>query len=112
MTINYSEKIEKINNERILMLNIIKENINKNNISLSNNLNNIISTLNEDEKNTKKYKSILKAKQLIFELTEQIIIATSIEEITNLRKKINYYINKIKKELASREINEEVFDKM
>lgn len=107
---NYSEKINKINKDRILMLNIIKEKISNNNSNLSNEVNNFISLLNVDERNTKEYKAIVKAKKLIFDLTDEIINANSIEEIITLRKKINYYINKIKKEMINRNIDKKTFD--
>ena len=68
MKTNYNDKIKKINDDRILMLNKVKESIIINNNSLGNNLDNIISMINKDEINSKKYKSILKAKQLIFQL--------------------------------------------
>lgn len=112
MKMNYIEKIKKIDDDRVLMLNSVKENIIKKNTLLSSNLNDIILLLNNDEVNTKKYKNIIKAKQFIFELTEQIANATNIEDIVNLRKKVNYYINKIKKELAGRNISSESFEKM
>lgn len=108
----YSEKIDKINNDRILMLNMIKERISKNNFCVAGNLDTAILVFNADGQNTKEYKSILKAKQLIFELTNEISITTNADEVVALRKKINYYINKIKKEIARRNVNQDSFKQM
>lgn len=112
MNMNYNEKIKKIKEDRILLLNKIKENIEKNNFELSQkiNIDTLSSAIEFDEKNSKEYSSILKAKQLIFELTQQIATTNNVEEIINLRKKINYYINKIKKELNKRENNQQILE--
>lgn len=107
MITNYNEKIEKIKNDRVLMLTSIKDKVANNSQALIANLDTVIEKLDNDEINTKKYKAIIKAKQLILELIEQIISANSIEEIVKLRKMVNYYINKIKKELEERQIDEE-----
>ena len=112
MKINYDEKIQKINDDRKTMLNSVKDNILNNNTTLINNLDNIIEMINIDEVNTKKYTAIVRMKSLIFDLTEKIVNANSIEEITTLRKKINYYINKIKKELVERNIDQDDMDKI
>lgn len=111
MSVNYDEKINKINNDRKLMLNLIKENLNKSKNNLLDNINIVFDTLDFNDQNIKEYKAIINAKKLIFELVEAISKANSIEEITNLRKKINYYINKIKKELIKRNVNQELFHK-
>lgn len=112
MRISYKEKIDKINADRILMLNMVKENISKDNTTLSEGLEITTAALDLDEQNTKEYTAIVTAKQLIFELTQEIANATDVEEIISLRKKVNYYINKIKKELMKRNISQEQFDKI
>lgn len=112
MRLDISEKIEKINNERILMLNMVKNRIAEDNMFLSLSLDKVVSILNLDEQNIKEYTSINKAKLLIFELTEQIAMTTTLEDVIKLRKKINYYINKIKKELVRRNVSTEILDEM
>ena len=107
---NYKEKIAKVNSERVIMLNKAKENISQKNVTLSDNLENTINTLEFDEKNVKKYKSIIKAKEMIASLTEEILNAKSVEDIVKLRSKINYYINKIKKELQKRNVSQTLYD--
>lgn len=112
MEINYSSKIKKINDERIIMLKMTKDSLSDNNKTLVDSLNNICSTLYFDDLNSKEYKSISKAKELIYQLTEEISSAKSIDDIVNLRNKINYYINKIKKELLKRNISQKEYNEM
>ena len=96
------EKIDKINNDRLVLLTSVKENLKYNNTKVIENIDEIINNLYKDDVLTKEYKTIIKAKQLIEDLTKQILESNSVEEIVNIRKKINYYINKIKKELKER----------
>lgn len=110
MRMTMSEKIEKINNDRVLMLDMVKKYIAENNDILSEKVDATIRTLDFDDKNVKEYKNIIKAKQLIFKLTEEITKATTMEEVIKLRKKINYYINKIKKEMLIRNVSPEVLE--
>lgn len=112
MRINYSQKIEKIYTERISMLTLVKEKISNNNNILSDELNDVYSVLKADEQNSKEYKAIIKSKEIIFQLTEDIAKANDIETIVKLRKKVNYYVNKIKKEILKRNINQDVYKKM
>ena len=100
------EKINKINNDRLLVLNKIKENINNNSSNINESINLALDIIKYDENNIKKYKAVLSAQSLINDLTNQIINASTVEEIENIRKKINYYINMIKREFAKRGINE------
>lgn len=109
---SYDEKLEKIKNDRILMLNKVKEKIEKDNTILSDELEQINAKLLIDDKNSKEYQSIVSAKELIFKLTEEISKATTVEEVTALRKKVNYYINKIKQEVTKRNIDETSFTQM
>ncbi len=102
-----SAKIEKVKNEHQELLDIAKSQITENNEAFTNNADEVMAMLNYDEQNIKKYEAIKQAQDLITSLTEQILHAQSVEEITTLRKKINYYINKIKAELKSRNVSEE-----
>ena len=89
------KKIEKINSDRVIILNNIKEKL----------LN--AHSFNDDALITEKDKSISKAKEIIVYLTNEISHSHDIEEIKKLRRTVNYYINKIKKEMHNRGINEE-----
>lgn len=110
MSINYDEKIEKINSDRILMLQTVKELIVKDNNLISDDVENTIYFLNIDTENINEYDAIIKAKDLILDLVMEISMATSIEDIVKLRNKINYQINKVKKEIAKRNISPVTFE--
>lgn len=112
MRMSYNDKIKKINNDRTLMLYKIKDKISGDNKSLFNNYEDVFSVLDIDNKNSQEYKTIIKAKELISKLIDEICKASSVEEIIALRKKINYYINKIKKELSKRNITEKEYEKV
>lgn len=102
------EKIDRITNDRLVLLNSVKDNLKYNNSKVIENIDEIINYLYKDEAATKEYKAIIKAKQLIEDLTNEILESNSIEEIIAIRKKINYYINKIKNELKERNDNQVV----
>ncbi len=72
--------------------------------------NDVISVLDYDEKSIKKYEAMVNAQDLIVTLTQQILEAKDVEEIIALRKKLNYYINKIKGELKKREVDQPIID--
>lgn len=101
------EKIVKIKQDRIELLKIVNENLKQNKNNVSNNIESIMQVLEYDEKNIKKYEAIVKAKKLIVELTEEIINAKDPNEISKIRNRLNYYINKIKNELKKRNVSEQ-----
>ena len=101
-------RIEKIINERKNLLDLVKANIIKDqNEYLRDDIVNIVTVLVKDEEHVKSYKAVIKAQALIEDLTKQIVEAKTVEEIAKIRNKLNYYINKIKKEAISRGISEE-----
>ena len=100
------EKIAKIKSERKQLLETVKTSIQNNRDNLTSEIDKLFAVLKEDEKNTKKYESLLQAKSLIQDFIKQILEADTIEDIVNIRKKLNYYINKIKKELIKRGYDE------
>lgn len=106
MRITNEEKIAKINSDRKVILENIQEKLKNSNEICNDNLGQIASLLKTEDESQKEYKAILKAKDLILELTKEIANSNSVEEIVSIRKKINYYINKIKKILNSRGIFE------
>lgn len=110
--ITNNEKIEQIRNERRELLNKVRENIkNKNNLAATN-IWEIMEAMYKEEKSTKEYIAIIKAKEMISELTIKIVEAKNVEEIISLRKKVNYYINKIKKILKDRGITPTELNKL
>lgn len=102
-----AEKIKKIKDERKQLLEMTKDSIKDNKGKLVGEIGKLLDTLKEDEKNVKKYEALVKAKSLVEDLIEQILEANSVEDVISIRKKLNYYINKIKKELLSRGIDKE-----
>lgn len=101
-----NERINKLVDDRQFLLKQSKEHINRDNGILVEDISIIIDNYNNE---SKEYKTIVKAKQMIYQLTEEISCANTVEDIVRLRKKINYYINKIKKELATRNIEQSEF---
>ena len=93
---NNEEKILKIKEDNSTLLKNVKEELNSNSDSFKTS----IDTLSGEVKLNK----ISEVKELINTLTIEIDNASDIETIMELRKKLNYFINKIKKELEKREI--------
>ena len=106
------EKINKINNDRKIMLENIKANINISNGITENSLGKLLEVITIEEKNTKEYKALLVAKEMIVNLTKMIVDSNSVEEVANIRKRVNYYINKIKKILIARGVTSTEIDKL
>ena len=104
----YDEKVAKIQQDHLILLKKVKDSILENRNHLSESLDSVLTVLNIDEESTKKYKALIQAQNLILSLTQEIAEADDIEKIIELRKKVNYYINKIKNELKKRESNEEL----
>ena len=102
-----NEKIAKIKNERHTLLTMVNDSIKNNSDIVNNDIKTISEILDFDEKSVKKYEAIVNAKELIVSLTVEISEAKTEEEIFNLRKKLNYYINKIKAEIKKRDIDPE-----
>jgi len=99
------KRIEIIKEERKEMLLNVQESIKNGNESVLNNLDNIINLMEFDDNNIKKYQAIKSAQELISKLTEEIVNTTDKESIVKLRKKLNYYINKVKKEAEKRNLD-------
>ncbi|MBR5370546.1 MAG: hypothetical protein IK137_04515 [Bacilli bacterium] len=99
-------RIEKIKSNHIELIEKVRDNILENKESVSNSITEVINIIDFDEKSVKKKDATLKAQELITTLTEQILAAKTPEEVFELRKKLNYYINKIKAELKNRNIDE------
>ncbi len=105
---NKEEKLRIIKRERIELLKAIRERLVNGSSDLDLNINNVFEVLKKDEISIKKLESLTKAQKIIEGLTKEILTCNNPEEISNIRRKINYYINKIKKELISRGVSEEV----
>ena len=110
MSKSINKRVDTIKDEHAKLLNMVKEKISENSTNFQNNANEVMAVLKYDEKNIKKYEAMVNAQELIVSLTKQIIEAKSVEEVVAIRKKLNYYINKIKEELKKREVSEEVIN--
>ena len=99
------ERINVIRQERCELLKEVREKIQNGNEQVINSAEDIIAALNYDEKNIKKYDALKEAQGLIEILTMEILKANSKEERDALRKKLNYYINKVKNEAKKRNID-------
>ena len=104
----YDEKVANIRYNHILLLKKVKESIIENKDHLSESLDSVITVLNVEEESSKKYQALVQAQELILSLTQEIVDADSLEQVIELRKKVNYYVNKIKNELKKRESSEEL----
>ncbi len=104
-------RIEKIKEEHIFLLKTVRDNITSNKNSFVKEASDVINALEIDEKNIKKYEALVKAQELIASLTEEIVSAKTPSEVSNIRKKLNYYINKIKTELKNRNMDEDKIEK-
>ena len=108
---NYDEKIKKIKETEKELLTSVKEEIEKNNNVLNLEIGNVINLFNYDSTLVKKYEAVVNAQKLIFGFARDINNSTSVDEIKEIRNKLNYYINKIKKEIKDRNLSEEVYNK-
>ena len=101
------DRISKIKADRVELLKKVGENIKDNKNNLSENITDVIEVLNFDDKCVKKYEALVNAQKLVEDLTLEISDAKSVEEVKEIRKKLNYYITKIKNEAKKREIDVE-----
>ena len=109
---NYDDKINKINSERIEMLKLIKEELTNSQNNINSSIDDIQLVLLYDKYAIDGYKTVLKTKKLINDLLEQISSSNNIDDIIKLRKKINNYINKIKKIIKERNIEDDILTNM
>ncbi len=105
-----NKNIDKIQQDHLALLKMVKESLLQNKNNFNTGVKDVIEILKASELDVKKYEAVVQAQELIKDLTQQIVNATNLEDITNLRKKLNYYINKIKNILKKRGIEESVID--
>ena len=98
------EKIQKIQSDRETIDNLIKSNITNHHTKMSSDIDNMVSQLSND---AKMYNTLVKCQKMIKSFIEQIKSAKTVEEITEIRGRLNYYINIIKKELIKRNVSSE-----
>lgn len=99
-------RIEKIKSDHAELLKKVRESIITNHENLKGNIEEVVTVLDFDEKSIKKQEATIKAQELVTTLTKEILDAKTKEEIIEIRKRLNYYINKIKSEIKKRELDE------
>ena len=99
-------RIEKIKSDHIELLKKARNDILENREKVAESINDVISIIDFDEKSVKKQKAAHQAQELIATLTKEIVEAKTKEDVIEIRKKLNYYMNKIKAEIKSRELDE------
>ena len=107
---NYDDKIEMIKENQKKLLILARNNISENGIKFNSFTKSIVDVLNYDTKVVKKYEAVLEAQSLIQKYTDEIKNSKSIEEIVEIRKELNKCINKIKKEMKNRGIDDYEFN--
>lgn len=107
---NKSEKyIKKLEENRRLALEYITKAIDSNNTSICLNVDDVIimTLLNDGVNDKNNNEALCNARGTIKSLISEIRNASSEEEIVNVRKKLNYYLNKVKSLMKQKEVSEE-----
>ena len=107
---NMDEKITKIDHDHNELITQAKNSLLDNNKTFINDINEVGNTLKLDDTD-KRYNTLLQVKELINNLTKEILETKNEEEIIKLRKKLNYYIGKVRKELEKRNITQNDYQK-
>lgn len=105
---NYNERIANILNNRVIMQNIIDENLQNSCKNVLSVIEDIELTLMFDNNDITMYKSLISSKEMINDLTEKLLKATEKEEAVKIRNRINYYTKKIKKIIYEKNMDEEI----
>ena len=105
-----NERIDRIEKDHLTLLKMVKESLLSNKDNFNDGVKDIVDVLNAADLDAKTYKAVVEAQELITDLTQQIVNATSPEDIANIRKKLNYYINKIKNVLKKRNVDENIIE--
>lgn len=105
MSKRIDKRISEIKGERVELLKMVKNNLADSGSLFSSYLDSVIKALVIDEKSTKKYCAYVDAQNMIVSLLQDMSEAKTKEEVVALRKRINYYINKIKEEIKKRNID-------
>lgn len=100
------KRITKIKNDHAELLKMVRDDIIENDGKLDESIEKVIKVLDFDEKSIKSYQATIAAQELVASLTKKILEAKTKEEVCEIRKKLNYYINKIKSEMKKRNLNE------
>lgn len=106
-----NEVLDQIKSDRIELLKLVRDSITSDQSPVLNNIDTTLELISKDEEATKQLETITKAKEMISTLMTSAALATTDEELITVRKSLNYYLNKVKKEIQKREMSEELYDK-
>lgn len=102
------DKAKTVINDRKKVKQMIINNMYEN---LQNLINNIEDMIEHNDIDIKKKTSLIKSKNIINKLVEEMLILKDIDDIKVIRRKLNYHINKIKNELENRNIKTNEYTK-
>ncbi len=111
MTKSSNEVFDQIKSNRIELLKLVRDSITSDQSSVLNNIDNTLELISKDEEATKQLETITKAKEMIATLMTNAALATTDEELISVRKSLNYYLNKVKREIQKRKMSEELYNK-
>ena len=97
------ERIEKVKENNKILLKNVKEEMNNSALPFLTSVAKIVDEIKENTTDEKKKITFNKAKEKLESLTSEINNADSLQTVIDLRKKLNYYINKIKLEMDKKE---------
>ena len=101
------KRLNRIIDEHNTLVNMVKDSLEEKTDALKEVDNNVLNILDFDSENVKRYEAVVKAQEMVSNLLNEAMNAKDSEEVIKLRKKINYYISKIKKEMKNRNISDE-----
>ena len=105
-TNDFNEKLKKIKDDHRKLLEIVRESIKEDGIVLGNQIHAVYNCINYDENQIMKYRAICDAKCTIEKLINMILLATTHVEVVSIREHLNYYIDKIKREMVNRKLSD------
>ena len=107
-----NKKIEKIINDNKILINEAKQDILYNKTQLVKNLDYCFFAITFNENNSKKAERFNREKKYILDSIEEISNVEDVDKICDLRKKMNYYLGKMRKELEAKNESSEMLDNL
>ena len=107
-----NKKIEKIINDNKILINEAKQDILYNKTQLVKNLDYCFFAITFNENNSKKVERFNREKKYILDSIEEISNVEDVDKICDLRKKMNYYLGKMRKELEAKNESSEMLDNL
>lgn len=103
--ISIEEKLKSIENNRNEAIKLVRSSlINRCNLTMVQ-IDKMIAKVDAD---SKVYQSLLKVKELMFSLIDEVVFASTADDIIKVRTTLNYYLTKVRKEVEKRSINKKI----